>query len=472
MFSRLLALQGSRRAILARAACLVAVVAVIDWIVKGNVYFGFLYLFSMLMVGTIFRPWQIALAAVFCTGLSELFGPFVFDPATSPAQDALLFVALSAVGLFSREVKANHERELESRRTVEKEVAVRREAEEQLEFLIQTSPIAIIVTKSGGEILTGNSAAVRLFGVKEGDLPGKNILQYIPALERVLTSENRQRVFRTEMQCRGKRDNGDIFLANVFFSTYGTAKGPRLAALVADASEDLRDRAEYGLEQLMAGTRIMVGAISHEVRNVCGAITVIYENLARSTNLAKNRDFEVLGSLVKTLNTIASLEVRKSTGRVEAESVDLPEFLDEARIVLDPYCAEAEITVKWNIPAYLPSVRIDRHSLLQVLLNLVKNSRRALEDSSVKRIEITAEAGHGMAFITVCDTGLGISSPEKLFQPLQEGAKATGLGLFLSRAFMRSFGGDLRYDSRTPGCCFVIELAEAGGRHVHHDGLE
>ena len=69
---------------------------------------------------------------------------------------------------------------------------------------------------------------------------------------------------------------------------------------------------------------------------------------------------------------------------------------------------------------------------------------------------------HEIASIRVCDTGPGIARTEKLFQPLQKGAEATGLGLFLSRAFMRSFGGDLRYEPDAPGCCFVIELAIGG----------
>ena len=36
-----------------------------------------------------------------------------------------------------------------------------------------------------------------------------------------------------------------------------------------------------------------------------------------------------------------------------------------------------------------------------------------------------------------------------LFRPFQQQAQATGLGLYLSRAFMRSFRGDLRYEPRT-----------------------
>ena len=49
--------------------------------------------------------------------------------------------------------------------------------------------------------------------------------------------------------------------------------------------------------------------------------------------------------------------------------------------MLEPYCQEAEIEVIWNVPADLPPVWADRHSLLQVLLNLTKNSQRALEQS-------------------------------------------------------------------------------------------
>jgi len=374
----------------------------------------------------------------------------------------MLFIALAAVGLFSREVRVSHERELENRKAVEKEIEARREAEEQLEFLIQTSPIAIIVTNASGKVLNGNSAAGRLFCVETAELVGKGIARYIPALERVLSAEAAPQVFRTQMQCHGRRESGEVFLADVFFSTYITAAGPRLAALVADASEDLRDRAEHGLEQLMAGSRILVGAVSHEVRNVCSAIAVIYENLAHSGDFRGGKDFEALGSLVEALNRIASLDLKKSTSSIEAKAVSLTEILEEARIVLEPYCSEAGISVNWEVPESLPSVWADRHSLLHVLLNLAKNSRRALEHAQVKKINLSTRSEARTASIRFCDTGPGIASPEYLFQPMHSASDATGLGLFLSRAFMRSFGGDLRYDPNWPECCFVIELPVVG----------
>ena len=59
-------------------------------------------------------------------------------------------------------------------------------------------------------------------------------------------------------------------------------------------------------------------------------------------------------------------------------------------------------------------------------------------------------------------TRFAVGSTEKLFQPFQHGAQTTGLGLFLSRAFVRSFHGELRHDPTVAGCSFVIELAVAG----------
>jgi signal transduction histidine kinase len=70
--------------------------------------------------------------------------------------------------------------------------------------------------------------------------------------------------------------------------------------------------------------------------------------------------------------------------------------------------------------------------------------------------------------IRVTDSGPGIGPVDKLFQPFQKGAESTGLGLYLSRAFVRSFHGDLRHDPAVPGCSFVIDLAVAGSSETDH----
>jgi PAS domain S-box-containing protein len=446
-------LQWNSRAVLAYGAILVAAIAIADWRVEIDATLGFLYIFPMVLLGTVLGWWQVLFAAAFCTLLSDRLDPFPVDMAS--ARDILIFLTLAITGLLSLNVTKSYRREMES-------LAARRAAEEQLEFLIESSPAAVLTMTAEGEILLANPAAHRLLGVGENFLPGKRIARYVPALASVPVDET-SKIFRTEMQTRGQKESGEVFLASVFFSTYATPAGSRLSALIVDASEHLREREEASLQQLLAGSRILVAAVSHEVRNVCGAIGMMHENLVRNESLKGNQDFEALGSLVQTLSKIASLELKQSASSAEPSSADLNEVLTDLRIVLEPYCEESEIQLGWNVPGNLPFVQADRHSLLQVLLNLTKNSQRALESVPRKSIEISVSPRPAGISIRFTDNGPGIPPGKKLFQPLQKGADATGLGLYLSRAFMRSFRGDLRHDPQHPGCSFVLDLAMAAG---------
>jgi two-component system sensor kinase FixL len=440
----------SPRAVVTYAAILIALIAMIDWRVEINATLGFIYIFPVMLLGTVFSWWQLILTAVFCTFLSDRLDPFPME--MESARDALIFVTLTMTGLLSLGLTKSYRRERER-------FAAQRAAEEQLKFLIESSPAAIFTMTAEGEILLGNPAAHRLLGVAQGSLSGKKITRYVPALGSIPSVGDTANIFRTEMQTRGQRESGEVFLADVFFSTYTTPAGPRLAAMVVDTSEDLREREETGLQQLLASSRILVAAVSHEIRNVCAAIGVMHENLARKGSLKGDQDFEALGSLLETLSKIASLELKRSVGSFESSSADLTEVLTDFRIVLEQMCEESDIQLSWNVPDRLPHVQADSHRLMQVLLNLAKNSLRALESAPQRAIDVSVATTAEGVSIRFTDTGPGIQADQKIFQPLQKGADATGLGLYLSRAFMRSFRGDLRHDPQHPGCSFVLELA-------------
>jgi len=435
---------------LAYAGLLIAVIALADWQLEFNATLGFLYIFPMAVLGTVLGWWQLILVAIFCTFLSDRLDPFPMD--MESARDVLIFLTLAMTGFLAMNATKSYRRERES-------LAAQRAAEEQLEFLIESSPAAVITMTAQGEILLANPAAHRLLGAARGSLPGRSIARYVPALGSIPSVDETARIFRTEMQARGQRENGEAFLADVFFSTYSTPAGPRLAALLVDTSEHLREREETSLQQLLAGSRVLVAAVSHEVRNVCGAIGMMHENLVRKGSLRGDQDFEALGSLVETLSKIASLELKQSVGALNPGGVDLKEVLTDLRIILQPICEESDIELKWNVSEELPRVQADRHSLFQVLLNLMKNSQRVLETAEKKSIEISVSVRSDAVSIRFTDSGPGIPPGQKIFQPLQKGADQTGLGLYLSRAFMRSFRGDLRHDPQQPGCSFILELA-------------
>lgn len=258
------------------------------------------------------------------------------------------------------------------------------------------------------------------------------------------------------MQSRGQRADGEVFLAEICFSTYPTERGTRLAAMILDTSEELRTREETTLQQMLTGSRIAAAAVSHEVRNVSGAISVVHQNLARSGLLSGNKDFEALGHLLQALERIASVDLRQYTD--QTAETDLISVLDELRIVVAPALREADIEGTWKIPPELPSVWADRQNLMQVFLNVTSNGIRALAERDGATLGVAALIHERSVSVEFSDNGGGVLFPDRLFHPFQQEAEASGLGLFLSRALMRACRGELRYKPVPDGSCFIVEM--------------
>jgi two-component system, LuxR family, sensor kinase FixL len=450
---------GTRKTSVPIAVLMIALIAAIDAHAAAEIPLGLLYFAPMLVVGAALTRWELAVVAALCAWLAEAFDEFPWGPNTGLPRDLLYFSAFFCVGLFMHEVTRSRRLSARHMRLIEGEMTARRDAEEQLKVLVDSSPAAIITTSSDGTVLLANDAANRLFGLEPGTLPGLPIRNYLPSLINVTALDSNRHAFRTAMQCRGRRADGEVFQADVWFSTYVTSAGPRLAAMVLDTSEELRTHEESAFHHMLTSSRILVAAVSHEVRNVCGAIALVHENLARSGKLQENKDFETLGTLVLALERIAAMDLRQTASH--AAGADLPPLLDELRIVIDSALREGGVTTRWEIEDDLPPVWADRQSLMQVFLNLTKNSERAMEKRPEKELTVSARRdGLGVA-IRFRDTGGGVAHPERLFHPFQEDAQSTGLGLYLSRALMRSFKGDLHYEPETGGSSFVVELATA-----------
>src|SRR5262249_54762605 len=193
-------------------------------------------------------------------------------------------------------------------------------------------------------------------------------------------------------------------------------------------------------------------------RNLGAAAAVAHANLSRLPAVAGSDDFQALGTLVKGLEKIASAELRLATDS-DPGTVDLHTLLDELRIVIEPSFPDSGISVLWKLVNGAPPVRGDHDGLLQVFLNLAQNSHRAMQGVGTKEFTVTTCEQKDWLLIRFQDTGRGIPVPDRLFQPMQAGAEATGLGLDVSRAIVRSFPGDLRYEPQPLGSCFTVQLA-------------
>lgn len=106
-----------------------------------------------------------------------------------------------------------------------------------MRVLVETSPAAIVTVDERGFIELANQAASELIAPNDGQLIGQPIAAFLPELHHALRPEEGTQ-FRSSMQCRRHRGNGESFLAEVWFSSYKEGTTPKLAAIIADVSEE------------------------------------------------------------------------------------------------------------------------------------------------------------------------------------------------------------------------------------------
>lgn len=158
---------------------------------------------------------------------------------------------------------------------------------------------------------------------------------------------------------------------------------------------------------------------------------------------------ERMRSIVRDVKTFARC------GGEEVGLVDLQEVLEAALKLASVHLRHHGRVIRDY--RHVPPVRASGPKLAQVFLNLLINASHALQESQGEPILTarlrTSEAGE--AVVEVADTGCGIA-PEhqpRLFEPYfttKPAGEGTGLGLFICRSLVESFGGRISAESQ-PG---------------------
>jgi PAS domain S-box-containing protein len=417
---------------------------------------GGFYLLPLIVAAAYLPRWATFLLAIAAALARESYGPFNFAEA-APQRLALTVVSFTGGALFAGELVRNRRMSLALLRKSEQELRLRSDAEQEARALVETSPAGVLTVDSRSRIARANNAACRMLGFTEGSPEGEPVDRYIPLLARLQESPQAARLTRTMVEASGHRRNGETFFGQAWVSAYSAASGPCLAVILLDVTEQVRDREEGGLKQLLSNSRIVAGAVSHELRNLAAAASVLHHNLTKTQGLNDNADFRALGTVVESALKLSSTELSDSMEEV-LEGMDVGELLEELRAIVSPSLEEAQILGEWEIHEGLPGVRVDRSGLLQVFLNLAKNSISALRGRPEARLRITAYGLEGTVVVRFADNGPGIAAADRLFQPFQPGASSTGLGLFVSRAIIRTFGGELHQTQQPGECSFIVEL--------------
>lgn len=206
--------------------------------------------------------------------------------------------------------------------------------------------------------------------------------------------------------------------------------------------------------------------MSHELRtplnSVIGFSEFLLEGDSGSLNEKQTRYLRNISKSGKHLLTIINdiLDISKiESGKMQIhkENISVKNLLEDMFSSMQHLAAEKEIVMKVSLDPGLGYIHADKGKIKQVLYNLIGNALKFTEHAGF--VTISAKMNGNMAYISVKDTGIGISrtDQEKLFKPftqidssISRKYEGTGLGLALSKEIVVLHGGQIWVESE-PG---------------------
>jgi PAS domain S-box-containing protein len=176
------------------------------------------------------------------------------------------------------------------------------------------------------------------------------------------------------------------------------------------------------------------------------------------------QEIESLKSNIAHVKEIVSMQQRYARVGGATETIELTQLVDESLRINHSAFERHTITVVKEFER-IPQITVDKHKVLQILVNLIRNAKDACEATGdvMKRVTVrVARCARGVQ-VAVTDTGVGIA-PENMIRIFNHGftTKKTGHGFGLHSGALaaKELGGELRAHSDGPGsgATFVLEL--------------
>lgn len=365
-----------------------------------------------------------------------------------------------------------------------------RRAQSELRAFIDNVPDAVIGANDRGVVKTFNFAAETLFGWKELEVVGRNILSLIDENAR---DHFEQAIAETDVREGGQhepirpvessaiRRDGSTIPVEVSLGSARIDGTIMRAAVIRDLTKRLEfirqiDDARREAERANMAKSEFLAMMSHEIRTpmngVIGMVDLLHRTSLRGDQVEMTDVIrDSAHSLLEIINGILDFSKIES-GKMEVETTpcSLEEIIDDVSALFDRVAEKSDVElVTFADPLLASPVMADRAHLRQVFTNLLSNAIKfsSKENPDVAaRVVLTAEVmqpttasgdntGLRVSF-KVTDNGIGMDAQtvSNLFQPFVQANSSTrrryggtGLGLTICGQLVKMMGGEVRVDS-------------------------
>ena len=232
-----------------------------------------------------------------------------------------------------------------------------------------------------------------------------------------------------------------------------------LAGFAAVVALILTVRAARAAALLATMKSEFVSTVTHELKTPLSSIRLVSETLARRRFESVDKISEYAGLLLndvtrltRTVNNLLTFSRIEDVNRFYAfEPVDPGTLLEEALESFHSQLKEQNFDVAVDIPAPLPTVRVDRTAILQVLENLMDNAIRY--SNGTRSLNVSASGSATEVRMKIADKGQGIPANElprvfdKFFRGRDSSSSGSGLGLAIVQRIVKDHHGEVHLDS-------------------------
>ncbi len=350
---------------------------------------------------------------------------------------------------------------------------------------IESSPLGIFIcdlSRPGWPIDYVNSAFIQLTGMTAADASANVRKLIAPAINVILTGSDVPAAgFPVQDMTFDKKDSTALHTELSLLHARDEMGHQALIGIVRDVTTEKEKREKNLQEQRLEALGGLAGGMAHEINNLLQPALLNTEIL--EDVFPKDSGFdELLPDLKNALLQIGyivqhTLKFARKNQTSVAETFDIAALVKEEATYLSsliPSSVQMEVIspAAGDLPIY-----VNRTEFSQVFTNLVNNAVHAMERKG--KLTIKLEEDHGVAILSLTDTGCGMSAATKakIFEPFfttKKLGEGTGLGLSVVHGLVNGWGGSITVESDVGrGSTFVIQIPlHATQQGDHHERQE